>query len=161
MVIFVVTSTGWPSLVAGRNRSAPPRGALLRRARGPDREPRPAPPPVRWPEGDAQDHIALDVQLPCFGRVLHRRLRKYFKTCRCRLQPLPVAPQPRPSAPSEFLPSLPCRRTSHWAIRCRPGMPAEATRPTTPAFEPDSEPLPMPVDPTTPCGATAGPFMPP
>ena len=28
-------------------------------------------------------------------------------------------------------------------------------------FEPDLVPLPMPVEPTNPCGATAGPFMPP
>src|SRR5450631_3651227 len=42
-----------------------------------------------------------------------------------------------------------------------PGMPADATRPTVPAFEPDFNPLPIPVDPTTPCGATDGPCIPP
>src|ERR1035441_2310323 len=40
-------------------------------------------------------------------------------------------------------------------------MPADATFPTTPAFEPDLVLLPIPVDPTTPCGATAGPCIPP
>src|SRR5580658_11135762 len=42
-----------------------------------------------------------------------------------------------------------------------PGTPAEATLPTTPALEPDWRPFPMPVEPTTPWGATAGPCRPP
>src|ERR1035441_4736493 len=160
MVILVVMSTAWPLRVAGRKRIC----CATRRASSSRPWPRlcTIPCTITWPlAAKVTRRITSPCTLSCLASLVYWGFGLEMTSRSVGTGPTVLGASATAvgaaGIPAEAtLPEL----TDRGALVVT-RTPAEATLPTTPAFDPNLVPLPKPVEPTIPWGATAGPCIPP